>query len=86
MTDRAALWDELHDLLPEWWRVGSATYDPGAGRWSVTAYGRLRGGRTRTPPEAVTGTGATEVEALGELVEQLRQRGSDPRPYPNAIP
>lgn len=72
MTDPAARERAALDILtrlPEWWRVGPATYDPGTLRWSITARGPHPGGGK--PPEAVTGTGDDEVGAMTYLVVAL---------------
>jgi hypothetical protein len=55
LRERAAL--DVLALLPEWWRVGPATYDPGTGRWTITARGP-HPGRGKVP-ETLTGRGGT---------------------------
>jgi hypothetical protein len=68
--DRAAL--DILNRLPEWWRVGPATYDPGTRRWRITAFSRP-GGRLR-PPETLTGVGEDELHAMTELRILLDER------------
>jgi hypothetical protein len=36
-TPRERAWFDIHDLLPDDWRVGRPSYDPGRHRWDVTA-------------------------------------------------
>jgi hypothetical protein len=62
-TEAACHWNEIHDLLPEWWQVGPAAFDPGRQRWSVTARSPKYGGWLR-PPATITGEGEDEVAAL----------------------
>ena len=75
MTARERAWDDIHDLLPEWWQVGLATFDLGRHRWSVTVTARSPkySGRPR-PPATVTGEGEDEVAALTYLALKLRER------------
>jgi hypothetical protein len=70
LRERAAL--DILNRLPEWWRVGPATYDPGTRRWSITARSRP-GGRLR-PPETLTGRGEDELHAIAELRILLDER------------
>jgi hypothetical protein len=58
--ERAAL--DVLALLPEWWAVGSTSYDPGTRRWSWTARGP-HPGRGKSP-ETITGTGQDELTAM----------------------
>ena len=71
--ERAAL--DVLELLPEWWVVGPTSYDPGNGRWSVTARGR-HPGRGRYP-ETITGTGEDELAAMIDLRIRLDERRRD---------
>jgi hypothetical protein len=57
---------DLLALLPEWWRLGPATYDPGTRRWSITARSR--------PPETLTGRGEDELAAMAKLRILLHER------------
>jgi hypothetical protein len=59
--------------LPEWWRVGPTSYDPGTGRWSITARGP-HPGRGKAP-ETIRGTGEDEVAAMVDLRIRLDERG-----------
>ena len=54
--ERAAL--DVLALLPEWWAVGPTSYDPGIGRWTLTARGP-HPGRGKVP-ETISGTGEDE--------------------------
>jgi hypothetical protein len=75
MTDVAARESAALDILarlPEWWRVGPATYDPGTRRWSMTARSRP-GGRLR-PPETLTSRGEDELAAMAEQRSLLDER------------
>ena len=68
--ERAAL--DVLSRLPNGWRVGPATYDPGTRRWIVTARGR-HPGRGRQP-ETITGTGEEELAAMTDLAILLDER------------
>jgi len=74
-----AAWSAVHEALPPFWRVGPVTFDPGIlradghmGAYSVTARGP-HPGRGKVP-QTVTGTGASEIEALRALDARLRGR------------
>jgi hypothetical protein len=73
--ERAAL--DVLALLPEWWRVGPTSYDPGTHRWYVTArgpnHGRLR------PPETVRGIRRGRDRRDGDLRTRLDERRRDER-------
>src|SRR5262245_20352247 len=68
--ERAAL--DVLNRLPQWWRVGPVTYNPGTRRWSITAHSRP-GGRLR-PPETLTGVGEDELAAYADLRILLDER------------
>src|SRR5262245_50159570 len=72
LHERAAL--DVLARLPEWWRVGPVTYNPGDGRWSVTARGP--NGRRLRPPETVHGCGEDEIAAMIDLRIRLDERHS----------
>ena len=72
MTSRERAWNDIHDLLPERWQVGPATFDPGRHRWSVTARSPKYSGRLR-PPATASGDGEDEVAALTDLALKLRE-------------
>lgn len=61
--ERAAL--DVLNRLPDGWRVGTASYDPGSGRWSITARGPHPGRGKK--PETVTGSGEDELAAMTDL-------------------
>jgi hypothetical protein len=69
---RERAWDDIHDLLPDRWRVGPPTYEPGWRRWSVTARSPKYSGRLR-PPATVSGAGEDEIAALTQLANRLRE-------------
>jgi hypothetical protein len=70
LRERAAL--DVLNRLPEWWRVGQASYDPGAGRWSITARGPHPGRGKK--PETVSAQGEDEVAAMTYLSIALDER------------
>ncbi len=76
---REAAWFAVHDALPAYWRVGPVTFDPGRGRFIVTACApHLGRGKM---PVTVDGTGETEVAALVDLHGRLTGM---PRPVDDA--
>jgi hypothetical protein len=70
-VDREQAWDAILTALPEGWRAGRPSYDPGHGRWDVWAIGPKRGGRHGPPPESIRGEGPDELAALIDLAERL---------------
>lgn len=68
--ERAAL--DVLNRLPDGWHVGQAGYDPGRGRWSITALGPHpdRG----KAPETVSAQGEDEVAAMTYLSIALDER------------
>jgi len=70
LRERAAL--DVLSRLPEWWQLGPASYDPGTGRWTITARGR-HPGRGKYP-ETITGTGEDELAAMVDLRIKLDER------------
>lgn len=68
--ERAAL--DVLARLPEGWRVGPMSYDPGTRRWSVTARGP-HPGRGKAA-ETVTGSGEDEIAAMTDLAVLLDER------------
>ena len=77
MTDdeRGRAWAALHDAIAQkpGWAVGPCAYHGDDALWHVTAVDLRPRGRY-AKREAITATGATEIEALGALVEKLRAR------------
>lgn len=71
LRERAAL--DVLGLLPEWWQLGPASYDPGTGRWTITARGP-HPGRGKVP-ETLTGRGEDELAAFADLRILLDERG-----------
>lgn len=71
LRERAAL--DVLNRLPDGWRVGSTSYDPGSRRWSITARAAPTGLRSR-PPETITGSGEDELAAFAELRIRLDER------------
>jgi hypothetical protein len=59
-------------LLPDCWRVGPTSFDPGRHRWSVAARSPKYAGRLR-PPAVVTGAGEDELAALTDLALKLQE-------------
>jgi hypothetical protein len=72
VTPRERAWADVHDLLPDGWRVGPPSYDPGRHRWNVTAISPRYSGRLR-PPATIEAHGEDELYALTELVFRLRE-------------
>ena len=73
--ERERAWGTVHDAIagmPGWW-VGPCTYYDTVALWYVSAINlRLPGCFAKR--EGVTGNGATEIAALGALVELLAAR------------
>jgi hypothetical protein len=69
---RHRAWDDIQDLLPDRWRVGPTSFDPGRHQWSVSARSPKYAGRLR-PPAVVTGAGEDELAALTHLALKLRE-------------
>lgn len=73
MSLRERAWDDIHELLPDGWRVGPATHEPGRRlAWSVSARSPKYSGRLR-PPATINGQGDDEVAALTDLAIKLRE-------------
>ena len=73
--ERERAWGAVHDaigLMPGW-SVGPCTYHGDGALWHVTAVDLRPRGRY-AKREAITATGATEIAALGTLVELLATR------------
>jgi hypothetical protein len=68
--ERAAI--DVLALLPDRWRVGPTSFDPGTRRWSVTARGP-HPGRGKYP-ETIAGTGEDELAAMIDLRLRLDER------------
>lgn len=66
---REAAWFAVHDALPAYWLVGPVTFDPGLGRFAVTARAP-NAGRGKIPA-SVSGVGETEIAALVDLHGRL---------------
>ena len=73
--ERERAWGAVHDTLAQipGWAVGPCTYHAEVARWHVTAIDLRPRGRY-AKREAITATGATEIAALGALVELLKAR------------
>lgn len=71
IRERAAL--DVLARLPDGWRVGPTSYDPGTRRWSIAARAAPTGLRSR-PPETLTGHGADELAAFADLRMKLDER------------
>jgi hypothetical protein len=70
---RHRAWDDIHDRLPDRWRVGPTSFAPGRSvGWSVAARSPKYAGRLR-PPAVVTGVGEDELGALTDLALKLRE-------------
>lgn len=69
--DREQAWDAILTRLPEGWRAGRPSYNPGRRLWDVAAIGPKRGGRHGAPPEIIVGEGPDELAALVDLAERL---------------
>ena len=70
MTDREAACTAVMDALPDGWRTGPPTYDPGRHRWEVVAIGPKPPGR-QSRPTYVIGEGPDEIAALEDLAARL---------------
>jgi len=79
MTDgrRERAWADLHELVARMpgWAVGPCQYHADDALWHVAAIDRRPLDR-EAKREAITATGATEIAALGVLVELLGDRAS----------
>jgi len=77
MTDdaREAAWAAVHELIARMpgWAVGPCQYHGDDALWHVSAVDLRPRGR-QAKREAIAATGATEIIALGVLVELLRDR------------
>ena len=77
MTDdeRERVWAAVHDALAQMqgWAVGPCVYHGDGDLWHVSAIDLRPRGR-QAKREAITATGATEIAALGALVELLEAR------------
>jgi hypothetical protein len=73
--DRERAWAAVHDAIAQMpgWAVGPCTYHGDGALWHVTAVDLRPRGRY-AKREAITGTGATEIAALGALVALLAAR------------
>ena len=73
--ERERAWGAVHDAIAQMpaWAVGPCAYHGDDALWHVTAVDLRPRGRY-AKREAITATGATEIEALGALVEKLRAR------------
>jgi len=76
---REAAWFAVHDALPAYWQVGPVTFDPGRGKFSVTARAPHPG--RGNSPVTLSGAGETEVAALVDLHARLTGM---PRPADDA--
>ena len=75
VDDREHAWGAVHDAIGQLpgWAVGPCTYHGEVALWHVTAVDLRPRGRY-AKREVITGTGPTEIEALGALVEFLAAR------------
>jgi len=73
--ERERAWGAVHDALAQMpgWAVGPCTFHAEVALWHVTAIDLRPRGRY-AKREAITGTGATEIEALDALVQLLEAR------------
>jgi hypothetical protein len=73
--ERERVWGAVHDALARMpgWAVGPCTYHAEVALWHVSAIDLRPRGRY-AKREAITGTGATEIEALDALVQLLEAR------------
>ena len=73
--EREAAWGAVHDAIARMpgWAVGPCTYHAEVALWHVNAIDLRPRGRY-AKREAITATGATEIEALAALVALLEAR------------
>jgi hypothetical protein len=71
VISREAAWAAVHEVLPARWCVGRPSYSVERRSWSVTAINERTTGRGKLP-QAVTGTGESEIAALCGLDRQFR--------------
>ena len=73
--EREHAWGAVHDALAQMpgWAVGPCTYHGDGALWHVAAIDLRPRGR-HAKREAITATGATEIEALAALVALLEAR------------
>jgi hypothetical protein len=73
VDDRERAWGTVHDAIAQMpgWAIGPCTYHGDGALWHVTAIDLRPRGRY-AKREAITGTGATEIEALDALVRLLK--------------
>ena len=73
--ERERAWGAVHDALARMtgWAGGPCTYHGEVGVWYVSAID-LRPGSRYSKREAITATGATEIDALAALVALLEAR------------
>ena len=73
--EREHAWGVVHDALAGMpgWAVGPCTFHAEVAPWQVTVIDLRPRGRY-AKREAITATGATEIDALGSLVELLEVR------------
>ncbi len=78
MTDREAAWFAVHEAVERLpgWHVTKAELHEDDLRWYVTAVDTRSRGR-RAKHEAISATGATEIEALEQLEAMLRERAGE---------
>jgi hypothetical protein len=74
-NERERAWGAVQDAVAQMpgWAVGPSTYYGEVALWHVTVVDLRPRGRY-AKREAITGTGATEIAALGALVELLEVR------------
>ena len=73
--DRERAWGGVHHAIAQMpgWAVGPCTYHGDGALWHVAAIDLRPRGRY-AKREAITGTGETEIAALGALVELMAAR------------
>ena len=73
--ERERAWTAVHDAIAQMpgWAVGPCTYHGDGALWHVAAIDLRPRGR-HAKREAITATGATEIEALAALVALLEAR------------
>ena len=73
--ERESAWGAVHDAMAQMpgWAVGPCTYHAEVALWYVAVIDLRPRGRY-AKREAITGTGPTEIEALGALVALLEAR------------